>query len=68
MLNAEYIGKKGTHLPFSGSNQLNTLGPQVESPTANINGLLTYVDNPFSSQLGGLISDPNSVLSLPTVQ
>jgi len=68
VLNAEYIGKKGTHLPFSGSNQLNTLGPQVESPTANINGLLTYVDNPFSSQLGGPISDPNSVLSLPTVQ
>ncbi len=68
VLNAEYIGKKGTHLPFSGSNQLNILGPQIESPTANINGLLTYVDNPFSSQLGGPISDPNSTLSAPTVQ
>ena len=31
VINAEYIGKKGTHLPFSGSNQLNILGPWVES-------------------------------------
>ena len=32
VLNAEYIGKKGTHLPFSGANQLNILGPQIENP------------------------------------
>ncbi len=31
VINAEYIGKKGTHLPFSGYNQLNHLGPWVES-------------------------------------
>ena len=31
VINAEYIGKKGTHLPFSGFNQLNHLGPGVES-------------------------------------
>jgi Carboxypeptidase regulatory-like domain/TonB dependent receptor len=68
VLNAEYIGKKGTHLPFSGANQLNILGPQIESPSANINGLLTYVDNPFSSQNGGPISDPNSTLSESQVQ
>ncbi|MGA8154415.1 MAG: TonB-dependent receptor [Terriglobales bacterium] len=68
LINAEYIGKKGTHLPFSGANQLDILGPQIESPSANINGLLSYVDNPFSSQLGGPISDPNSTLSSPTVQ
>jgi hypothetical protein len=68
VLNAEYIGKKGTRLPFSGANQLNILGPQVESPSANINGLLTYVDNPFSSQNGGPISDPNSTLSSEQVQ
>ena len=68
MLNVEYIGKKGTHLPFSGANQLNILGPQIENPNADINGLLTYVDNPFSSQNGGPISDPNSTLSSPTVQ
>jgi hypothetical protein len=68
VLNVEYIGKKGTHLPFSGANQLNILGPWIENPNANINGLLTYVDNPFSSQLGGPISDPNSTLSSPSVQ
>ncbi len=32
VINAEYIGKKGTDLPFSGSNQLNILGPGIESP------------------------------------
>jgi Carboxypeptidase regulatory-like domain/TonB dependent receptor len=66
---AQYIGKKGTHLPFSGANQLNILGPQIEtaSPT-QINNLLTYVDNPFSSQNGGPISDPNSVLSSQQIQ
>src|SRR5579871_2317725 len=68
VLNVEYVGKKGTHLPFSGANQLNILGPQIESPSANINNLLTYVDNPFSSQNGGPISDPNSILSSPQVQ
>jgi hypothetical protein len=68
LINAEYIGKKGTHLPFSGANQLDFLGPQIESPAANINNLLTYVTNPFSSQNGGPISDPNSTLSSPTVQ
>lgn len=30
--------------------------------------LLTFVNNPFSSQNGGPISDPNSTLSAPTVQ
>ena len=68
LINAEYIGKKGTHLPFSGANQLNILGPQIENPSADISALLNPVDNPFSSQLGGPISDPNSVLSSPTVQ
>ena len=68
LINAEYIGKKGTHLPFSGANQLNILGPQIESPSADINGLVSLVTNPFSSLNGGPISDPNSVLSSPTVQ
>ncbi len=52
----------------SGANQLNILGPQIESPSADISDLLNFVDNPFSSQLGGPISDPNSTLSSPTVQ
>ncbi len=72
LLNAEYIGKKGTHLPFSGNNQWNFLGPQIESPSANINNLLSYVPNPFSSQVCtptcGPISDPNSILSSPSIQ
>lgn len=80
LINAEYIGKKGTHLPFSGSNQLNHLGPWVEgipinSPDPNnpcasltVDCLNTFVTNPFSSQNGGPISDPNSTLSAPTVQ
>jgi len=68
LINAEYIGKKGTHFPFSGANQLNILPPSVESPSTNINNLLTFVDNPLSSQNGGPISDPNSGLSFPTVQ
>jgi len=66
---AQYIGKKGTHLPFSGANQLDTLGPQIESASpTQINNLLTFVDNPFSSQNGGPISDPNSVLSSQQIQ
>jgi hypothetical protein len=66
---AQYIGKKGTHLPFSGDNQLDFLGPQIESASpTQINNLLTYVTNPFSSQNGGPISDPNSVLSSQQIQ
>jgi hypothetical protein len=75
VLNAEYIGKKGTRLPFSGSNQLNILGPQVESlPTTaadpnnpcqalTIPCLNSLVDNPFAA----VITDPNSTLSSPQV-
>jgi hypothetical protein len=66
---AQYIGKKGTHLPFSGANQLDILGPQIESASpTQINNLLTFVSNPFSSQNGGPISDPNSALSSSNVQ
>jgi hypothetical protein len=68
LVSAQYIGKKGTHLPFSGANQLNILGPQIESPSADISDLLNPVQNPFSSLNNGPISDPNSVLSQPTVQ
>ena len=65
LINAEYIGKKGTHLPFSGSNQLNILGPQIESYTPDqIDALNSFVDNPFF----GIITDPNSVLSSPQIQ
>lgn len=72
LINAEYIGKKGTHLPFSGLNQLNHLGSWVESlPAAgpdpngpdcqilSIACLNSQIDNPFAP----IITDPNSGLS-----
>jgi hypothetical protein len=69
VLDAEYIGKIGTHLPFSGANQLDILGPQVENYSANqINTLNSYVTNPFSSLNGGPISDPNSTMSSAQIQ
>ena len=77
VFNVEYIGKKGTHLPFSGFNSLNHLGPGIESLpitgpdddnqpclTLTITCLNTFVDNPFA----GIITDPNSTLSSPQVQ
>jgi hypothetical protein len=72
VINAEYIGKKGTHLPFSGSAQRDYLGSWVESlPTQvpdpnnpdpcqsfSVPCLNKLVDNPFAS----VITDPNSTL------
>jgi Carboxypeptidase regulatory-like domain/TonB dependent receptor len=80
ILDAEYIGKKGTHLPFSGTNARDILGPWVETipitgPNDQVNPcqiltitcLNTYVTNPFSSLNGGPISDPNSTMSSATI-
>ena len=79
LINAEYIGKKGTHLPFSGSTERNFLGPWVENlPVGDFNAatpcqaglsiacLSSAVTNPFA----GLISDPNSTIgsSFPQIQ
>jgi len=75
VLDAEYLGKKGTHLPFSGANNLDIFGPSIETlpisgpnpnnqcQTLTISCLNTYVTNPLSSLNGGPISDPNSTLS-----
>jgi carboxypeptidase family protein/TonB-dependent receptor-like protein len=64
LIDANYIGKKGTHLYFGGAGSLNFLGPQIEHYTADqISALNTYVPNPFA----GIITDPNSSLSNPTV-
>ncbi len=64
LTNMMYVGKKGTHLYYSGDNYINHLGPQVESYNANqINDLTTMVNNPFS----GINTDPNSVLSSPQI-
>ncbi|HTE89624.1 MAG TPA: TonB-dependent receptor [Terriglobales bacterium] len=79
LINAEYIGKKGTHLPFSGSTERNFLGPWVENlPVGDFTAatpcqaglsiacLSSAVTNPFA----GLISDPNSTIgsSFPQIQ
>ncbi len=70
LINAEYIGKKGTHLPFDNSVQRNYLGPWVESlPVGDPNAanpcqaltiacLNNLVTNPFA----GLITNPNSTI------
>ena len=79
IFDVEYLGKKGSHLPFSGSNSLDILGPWVEglplsSPdpnnacaTRNISCLNSLVTNPFAQVNGGPISDPNSTLSSPQI-
>jgi len=62
--NMMYVGKKGTHLYYSGDNYINHLGPAVEGYNANqINNLTTMVNNPFS----GINTDPNSTLSAPQI-
>jgi outer membrane receptor protein involved in Fe transport len=70
LINAEYIGKKGTHLPFDNSVERNYLGPWVESlPVGDPNAanpcqaltiacLNNLVTNPFA----GLITSPNSTI------
>jgi hypothetical protein len=63
VVSADYIGKKGTHLYFAGDNNRDFLGPAMETNPTLVNNLETYVTNPFSSQNGGPISDPNSSLS-----
>jgi len=72
LFNVEYIGKKGTHLPFSGSNGINHLGPEIEHYTPDqISALNTLYTNPggaedctpFCNPFFGLITDPNSSMS-----
>jgi hypothetical protein len=66
LINAMYVGKKGTHLYYSGANYINHLGPGIENLTIDQvqNTLLANQDpNPFST----IVSDPNSVLSGPTI-
>jgi hypothetical protein len=49
LLEASYIGKKGTHLYFANAGNLSHLGPQIEHYTnAQIAALSAYVNNPFA--------------------
>lgn len=65
---ADYVGKKGTHLYFGGYREHDYLGPQYDKQlTTNATYAqslaTTQVPNPFF----GIITDPNSTLSQPTV-
>ncbi len=60
LVDANYIGKKGTKLYFGGGSDMNHLGPEIESyDAAQLADLSTYVPNPFygiipaSAPLGG---------------
>jgi hypothetical protein len=73
LVNAEYIGKKGTHLPFDNSVERNHLGSWVEKlPIGDLTSstpctaglsiacLISPVTNPFQT----LITDPNSSIGI----
>jgi hypothetical protein len=69
MAEANYIGKKGTHLYFgmSGDYNLNHLPESAVGDTpAQVADLLTYVPNPYASAIAAI--NPNSALAAPTVQ
>jgi hypothetical protein len=60
ILEASYVGKKGTHLYYTGASELNHLPISIESqPTSVIASLEDTVPNPFF----GIITDPLSPLS-----
>jgi hypothetical protein len=65
LLDANYVGTKGTHLYFGGAGSINYLPISVESlNSAQITQLNSYVPNPFY----GIITNPASSLSSATVQ
>jgi len=74
VLDASYIGKKGTHLYFANAGNISHLGPEIEHYTpAQIADLNSFVDNPFidptQSNASQLITDPNNpLLANPQVQ
>ncbi|MBO0857048.1 MAG: TonB-dependent receptor [Chloracidobacterium sp.] len=64
LFDVNYLGTKGTHLYFGGAGNLNYLGPWVETASSSqITQLNTKVANPFY----GIITNPSSSLSSPTV-
>ena len=65
LVDVNYVGTKGTHLYFGGAGSIDYLGIGVESASASqITALNSYVPNPFY----GIITNPASTLSSPTVQ
>jgi hypothetical protein len=65
LVDANYVGTKGTHLYFGGAGSINYLGSWIEGlSTAQIGQLTAHVSNPFY----GYITNPASSLSSKTVQ
>jgi hypothetical protein len=65
IIDANYVGTKGTHLYFGGAGQLNHLGSWVESASpSELANLISYINNPFY----GIITNPTVPLSNPQVQ
>ena len=65
VLDTTYVGKKGTHLYFGNAGSMNHLTSAQAAAFVNDPGYYNeYVANPFA----GIITDPNSSLSPPTVQ
>lgn len=64
LIDANYVGTKGTHLLFGDFNFLNYLGPWLASATPDqITALNTHVANPFY----GIITNPTSSMSGPQI-
>jgi len=65
VLEAAYIGKKGTHLFWGGANEVNLISPTAAQGymTGNAAFWNATVPNPFY----GIVTDPNSSLSAATV-
>jgi hypothetical protein len=73
VLDASYIGKKGTHLYFANAGSINHLGPEVEHYTNDqLADLASFVDNPFAdpnqSNASQIITDPNNPLLYSQIQ
>ncbi len=67
LVDANYLGTRGTHLYYYGSGALSYLGPWVEQEATNpalVNALSTYVANPYS----GVISTPGCGICGSTIQ
>lgn len=71
---ANYVGKKGTHLYFGGFREINHLGSQFDKQfvqTKNTSAIQTLATTQVSNPFLGIITDPNSNLSgttIPAVQ
>ena len=73
VLDASYVGKKGTHLYFANANVVSHLGREIEHYTNDqLNDLVSFVDNPFAdpsqSNASEIITDPNNPLLYSQIQ